>query len=196
MNRLFELIIHICIYSLLAVQRVMISDRNSFELYGYDILIDNDLKPWLIEVNASPSLTANTQADYTMKLALLHDTITIVDMEQKLNLDNINNTNNSAGATASNNNNNNNSDNFDFTNIGGFDLIYKNNNFIKQDNSAVYTSQLGFANQREKTLRKMFKYLRKQNNQTSKENSNQNNNNVTSNSINNNTTSSITSPTN
>ena len=47
------------------------------------VLIDSDLKPWLIEVNASPSLTANTPADYQMKLALLHDTIAIVDMERK-----------------------------------------------------------------------------------------------------------------
>ena len=37
--------------SLLAVQQVMISDKHCFELYGYDLLIDQDLKPWLIEVH-------------------------------------------------------------------------------------------------------------------------------------------------
>ena len=37
--------------SLLAVQQVMISDKHCFELYGYDLLIDQDLKPWLIEVD-------------------------------------------------------------------------------------------------------------------------------------------------
>lgn len=43
----------------------MTSDRNnSFELYGFDVLFDSRLEPWLIEVNGSPSMTANTSVDY------------------------------------------------------------------------------------------------------------------------------------
>ena len=69
-----QLIIH----SLLACQNVIINDRHCFECYGYDLLIDDDLKPWLIEVNASPSLSATTRSDRIMKQNLLRDVYRIV----------------------------------------------------------------------------------------------------------------------
>ena len=45
--------------------------------YGYDIMIDEALKPWLIEVNASPSLTADTPQDYELKFGLLDDVYSV-----------------------------------------------------------------------------------------------------------------------
>lgn len=74
----------IMVRALIAVQPIMISDRHCFEMYGYDIMIDQDLKPWLIEVNASPSLTANTREDYLMKTEMLHGMLDVIDMEQVL----------------------------------------------------------------------------------------------------------------
>jgi tubulin polyglutamylase TTLL1 len=56
----------------------MINDRHCFECYGYDVLIDADLKPWLVEVNASPSLTTTTESDRILKLGLLRDIYNIV----------------------------------------------------------------------------------------------------------------------
>ncbi|XP_031569388.1 probable tubulin polyglutamylase TTLL9 isoform X1 [Actinia tenebrosa] len=75
---------NIIIKSLHAVQKVMINDKHCFELYGYDIMFDNNLKPWLIEVNASPSLTASSQTDYELKFRLLEDVLYIIDMENRL----------------------------------------------------------------------------------------------------------------
>lgn len=63
----------------------MIHDKHCFELYGYDLIIDSDLRPWLLEVNASPSLTANTNEDYAMKTEMLHGMLDIIDMEKVIN---------------------------------------------------------------------------------------------------------------
>jgi len=70
------------IRSLQAVAKVIINDKHCFELYGFDILLDADLRPWLIEINASPSMTANTPADYEGKINLLEDTFQILDLER------------------------------------------------------------------------------------------------------------------
>mmetsp|Transcript_28213 Transcript_28213/g.71956 ORF Transcript_28213/g.71956 Transcript_28213/m.71956 type:complete len:364 (+) Transcript_28213:200-1291(+) len=83
-NESFYEIQQMIIRSLLSVQKVIINDKHSFEVYGYDALIDEDLKPWLIEVNASPSLTADTPADYQLKFGMLDDAMTLLDLEHKL----------------------------------------------------------------------------------------------------------------
>lgn len=77
-NRLFQAMDALIIHSLKAVQPVMINDRHCFECYGYDVLIDAELKPWLVEVNASPSLSTTTEDDRVLKLSLLRDIYNIV----------------------------------------------------------------------------------------------------------------------
>eukprot|EP00762_Andalucia_godoyi_P007648 ANDGO_07945.mRNA.1 putative alpha-tubulin polyglutamylase Ttll1 len=77
-QKLFDDIDFIVVHSLKACQNVIMNDKHCFECYGYDIIIDSNLKPWLIEVNASPSLTASTRADRIMKTQLIDDILNIV----------------------------------------------------------------------------------------------------------------------
>jgi len=51
----FRLIDEIFIRSLLSVQKVMINDKHCFELYGYDIMLDSQLKPLRIHFFSEPS---------------------------------------------------------------------------------------------------------------------------------------------
>ena len=51
-----------------------------FEILGFDILIDEKLKPWLIEINHAPSFATDTPLDFKIKKDLIADTIQIVNM--------------------------------------------------------------------------------------------------------------------
>ena len=72
------------IRSLLVKSLVVVDDKMAhqpccFELFGFDVLIDSDLRPWLIEVNASPSLGRDNTLDVRVKNALIRDTINLMD---------------------------------------------------------------------------------------------------------------------
>lgn len=77
-KRLFEDIQWMIVHSLKAVTAVISNDRHCFECYGYDIIIDDNLKPWLIEVNASPSMTATTATDRILKYKLVENILSVV----------------------------------------------------------------------------------------------------------------------
>uniref|UniRef100_A0A8C8CPA1 Tubulin--tyrosine ligase-like protein 5 n=1 Tax=Oncorhynchus tshawytscha TaxID=74940 RepID=A0A8C8CPA1_ONCTS len=52
--------------------------NNCFELYGFDVLIDSNLKPWLLEVNLSPSLACDAPLDLKIKASMISDMFSIV----------------------------------------------------------------------------------------------------------------------
>ncbi|XP_043479338.1 probable tubulin polyglutamylase TTLL9 [Leptopilina heterotoma] len=83
-NNLLSRIAGVIMASLQAVQPVMMQENNSFELYGYDILLDEHLTPWLLEVNASPALAPTDHEDYRVKFDILDDVLNILDLERML----------------------------------------------------------------------------------------------------------------
>eukprot|EP01017_Pseudomicrothorax_dubius_P031598 TRINITY_DN4052_c0_g3_i1.p1 TRINITY_DN4052_c0_g3~~TRINITY_DN4052_c0_g3_i1.p1 ORF type:complete len:797 (-),score=163.07 TRINITY_DN4052_c0_g3_i1:125-2515(-) len=54
-----------------------------FEILGFDIMLDDKLKPWLIEVNHTPSFTADTPLDLHIKRSLVTDTLNIINPTNK-----------------------------------------------------------------------------------------------------------------
>lgn len=65
-----------------ACQPDELSNSMCFEILGFDILIDRKLKPWLLEVNQSPSFTTDTPLDRKIKLAVIKDALDIVGMKK------------------------------------------------------------------------------------------------------------------
>lgn len=76
----FHNIQELVIKTLLATSKLMQTDKRCFELYGFDVMIDSNFKPWLIEVNGSPSMTSNTSIDERLKKGILDDVLSIVNL--------------------------------------------------------------------------------------------------------------------
>ncbi len=51
--------------------------HNCFELFGFDVLLDSKLKPWLLEVNLSPSLACEAPLDLKIKGEMIADLFTM-----------------------------------------------------------------------------------------------------------------------
>ncbi|KAL4234903.1 putative tubulin polyglutamylase ttll9 [Mactra antiquata] len=138
-QEVFQGIDNIIIKSLQSVQKIIINDKHCFEMYGYDVLLDGNLKPWLIEINASPSLTASGKDDYDLKYGVLNDVLNVLDLENRL-----------TGKEKR---------------VGGFDLIWDDGAVLADDGSmecsvngmsATPNSFLGCHSERKKQLREIY----------------------------------------
>jgi tubulin polyglutamylase TTLL5 len=76
----WQAICTLIVKSLVVVDDKIPHQPNCFELFGYDVLIDSNLRPWLIEVNASPSLARENALDHRVKNALIRDIIELLDV--------------------------------------------------------------------------------------------------------------------
>jgi tubulin polyglutamylase TTLL6/13 len=51
-----------------------------FEILGFDVFIDEKLKPWILEVNHTPSFTTDSPLDFKIKKNLIHDSIKLLNL--------------------------------------------------------------------------------------------------------------------
>ena len=146
--------------SLLAVQRAMMNDKHCVDMcvrlpshrrpansfcrcrYGYDILLDSDLKPWLIEVNAKPqshqrhSALAGGCVQSHVRLVQVSDKQLKLDVMDVIDLE---------GRRQG-----------DEERVGGFDLIYLHGP-VQVDRQGIYVCYLGCHNSRVRNRRKMLR---------------------------------------
>ena len=54
-----------------------------FEILGFDIMLDHKCKPYLLEVNHSPSFSTDSPLDEKVKGELIRDTIRLLGLSKK-----------------------------------------------------------------------------------------------------------------
>ena len=90
MNLLWSRIYDVVIKTLLCsesqvvqgLKKNMLHRTNCFELLGFDIMIDSDLKPWLIEVNITPSMACDSPLDNSIKSTVVTDTFNLIGIKR------------------------------------------------------------------------------------------------------------------
>lgn len=51
-----------------------------FQVLGFDVMFDSKLKPWLIEINQSPSFATDSAFDFAIKKRVMNDTFRLLNL--------------------------------------------------------------------------------------------------------------------
>ncbi|CAG9328822.1 ttll-11_11 [Blepharisma stoltei] len=60
-----------------------VSNGMCFEILGFDIILDHKLRPYLLEVNHSPSFTTDSQLDFKIKERIISEALNIMNIKVK-----------------------------------------------------------------------------------------------------------------
>ncbi|KAM5229360.1 LOW QUALITY PROTEIN: tubulin monoglutamylase TTLL4 [Ctenodactylus gundi] len=71
------------------------------ELFGFDIMLDENLKPWVLEVNISPSLHSNSPLDISIKGQMIRDLLNLAGFVLPRTEDVISSSSSSSSSTTS-----------------------------------------------------------------------------------------------
>jgi len=86
MNRIKDLVIRTIISVESKVSSMMQTHvaypQNCYECFGFDVLLDETLRPWLVEVNTSPSLSSDSPLDKSLKTKLVVELFNLVGFRQ------------------------------------------------------------------------------------------------------------------
>ena len=94
-NLLFSKIEDIMVKTIVSVEHIVnnatemfvpYKNSNCFELFGFDILVDQKMTPWLLEVNLTPALSCDSPLDQKVKSNCIADLLSlagVVKMDQR-----------------------------------------------------------------------------------------------------------------
>jgi len=52
-----------------------------FEILGFDVILDSDCKPYLLEVNHAPSFLGESKIDLDIKYELIKDSLNLLNLD-------------------------------------------------------------------------------------------------------------------
>jgi tubulin polyglutamylase TTLL2 len=81
-GEIWEGIKRLVVLSLLPLVKDVPQDRHCYEILGYDVLLDEDGKAWLLEVNRSPAMAVGGPEDAAVKTPMLTDMFSIIGLDQ------------------------------------------------------------------------------------------------------------------
>ena len=84
----FSKVKDLIIKTILSVESTLASNYNRaqknrgvcFEVYGFDVLFDKDMRPWLLEVNILPSFSSSSPLDKKVKSMLMSDIFHLIGL--------------------------------------------------------------------------------------------------------------------